>query len=183
MYKQRQRTLTIISIIIKMEATSIHYIQAMAKHSHNHFNHYQVGSNLYSFRTSTCKALSQWCQWLSTPKQPPFTTYLDWRLIDSIVKVLCQCLSPKQPPLTTYKHWQSSFTIDSISINSKQTLIHLDSSTGKAVPQSIWSVSTPNQPWVTTWKHWQSSYHNWFNQYQLWSNLDSLPTSIGKEVS
>ena len=52
-YKQWQSTLTIILIIINSEATSIHYVQALAKHSHNGVHDYQLRSNLHSLPTST----------------------------------------------------------------------------------------------------------------------------------
>ena len=42
-----------ISIIISSEATSIHYVQALAKHSHNGVHDYQLQSNLHSLPTST----------------------------------------------------------------------------------------------------------------------------------
>ena len=116
--------------MINSQATSIHYVQAVAKHSHNHFDHYQLGSNLHSLHTSSGKPLSQSFRSLSARKQPPFTTY---------------------------KQWQTTLTIISIIISSEATSIHYVQALAK-------------------------HSHNGVHDYQLQSNLHSLPTSTGVDT-
>ena len=155
MYKHCHSTFTIKPISINSDATSIDYVQALPQHFHNQANQYQLRCNFNPLYTSTATALSQSIWSVTTPMQPRFTTY---------------------------KQWHSTFTIDSITINSDTTLIHyiqavaqnfynrfdqsqvwsilglLCRSTGKGVSPSIWSVTTLQQPWWTTYKHWHSTF-------------------------
>ena len=96
MHKHCHSTMTINPISIKFDATSTHYVQAVAQHFQNWFDQSQVWSNLDWLHTTTGKAVSHF--------------------IPSV-------LSLKQPQLTTYKQWNNTFTIDSICLKSEATLI------------------------------------------------------------
>ena len=96
-HNQWQSSFTIDSISLKSEATSIDYVQPMAKRFHNQSAQSPVWSNLDSPCTTTGKGVSQSIQSVTTLKQ-------HW--------------------WTTYKHWYSTFTIKPITINSDATLIH-----------------------------------------------------------
>ena len=159
---------TIDSISINCKATLAHYIQALAKQFHNWFNQYQLQSNnwfdqyqlqsnLGALCTSTGKAISQSIRSVSTAKQPR---------------------------LTTYKHWQSSFTIDSISINSEATTALYPQALAKQFHNQFDQYRLrSNLNSLPTWTQVLGmQFHNQFDQYQLQSNLGSLRTSTGKAV-
>ena len=117
-------------------------------HFHNQSDKYQLRCNLHWLCTTSGKAVSQSIPSVSSLKQAWFTTY---------------------------NHWQRSFTIYSVSLNSKTMLMNylqalalhiynqvdhyqlrcnLDSlcaSSGTTLSQSIQSVSPPMQPPVTTY--------------------------------
>ena len=96
MYNQWQSTFTIDSISLQSEASSIHYVQPLAKEFHNLFGQSQLQNNVDELPTSTGTARLQSCRSLSTPLQPQFT--------------MC-------------KQWHNTFTIDSSSLKCEASSI------------------------------------------------------------
>ena len=96
MYNQWQSTFTIDSISLQSEASSIYYVQPLAKEFHNLFDQSQLQNNVDELPISTGTAHLQSSRSLSTPLQPQFT--------------MC-------------KQWHNTFTIDSSSLKCEASSI------------------------------------------------------------
>ena len=139
-------------------------------------------------------------QSVSSLQQPWFTMYAHWHssfTIDSVsLKSGATSLHYVQAPAQHFYKW-----FDQSRVWSKLNSLH--TSTGTTLSQLIWSVSSLNQPQFTTYKHQHNNltidaisvesaatlihyvhalakqFHNWFRQYQVWSNLNFLRTITG----
>ena len=161
---------------------------------------------------SAINTLSQLFLSVSTPKQPWLTTYLRSSTGKAVLQSIWLISIQKKSWFTIYKHWQSSFTINSISFNSKTTSIHYLRALAKhfhnrfnqpQLQSNLNSLPTLTQALAkqlhnqfnqyqlqsnldslpTSTQSLAKQFHNWFDQHQLQSNLESLPTSTGKAVS
>ena len=151
MYNQWQSTFTIDSISLQSEASSIHYVQPLAKEFHNVFGQSQLRNNVDELPTSTGTACLQSSQSLSTPLQPRFT--------------MC-------------KQWHNTVTIDSSSLKCEASLIDYVQAVVKQFHNqsdqchlrcNLHSLRTSTQAL-------SKQFNDRFHQYQLQIKLDCLRT-------